>query len=332
MRAGIEAFDFGRQMRQLHQQRRVVGALRAANLRRHGRQVALGVHQRRGDLAGDRQAEQRHQPVGLGVEDALDRPADPPRRQIAGLQHEARAAVGVKPQVGVQFGAAHHPRADQVLLQEVLAHQRSGVTVADGITADDNHMHADQPLTRKRAQPLLRHVTQRRPFERRDDMARRQPAPEGAGLELGVLLPAQVQATDVDAELVRVGCRHRQMLRAQQFTQGFPNARVAVEQPGQVRQRNRRFESVVRAGVDFVVQAFAQRMRPQRAEIAAGDGAGACNRARADAVRAFAMAVECAFVKRAVCGMRAHENSMVGAPGGVAHGCKPRECKACKAG
>ncbi len=256
MGAGVKAFHFTSELGQLAQQFGLGLARGAANLLGHCRQVTFGVLQGGGNMARHRQAEQRHHAVGLDLEQALHGAAEPARVHALHAQQLARKAVGVQAEVGVDTALPFADgRADQAGLVEQRAGPGFARLVVEQGTVGDLHVQTHQPFAGQRAQPFGADLRERRIVQAL--RARRRCAPEGVGLEFGVLLPAQPHAAQVNAQVAGVRCRQRQVARLKQAVQVLARRRRIGREKRQMRKRQGRGQLFVRTGVNLVVQRFA---------------------------------------------------------------------------
>ena len=199
------ALDLRGEPRQLVQQRLVLPVLARDALGQPGERV-LDRHHARREPARDRQRQQRQRAVGLDLEQPLHHAPGLVARERGVEEQEARAAVGVQPEVGVGLADAVAERgADHRVAAEV-HRQRGGVARRLG-RGQQRGVRGDDRLAGQRAQPALGQLRGGVARERRGGVGAR--CDPRVARELAVPLPFQAQRAERQAQVggLRVGRR-----------------------------------------------------------------------------------------------------------------------------
>ena len=210
----VLAFHLAGQAREaIEQLRLLVAAGHADRLGERG-EFFLGDDQQRRRLACRRQSQQGGHAIGVDLQQPLHQPAQAARRQVAGQQHHARAAVGMQREVGVDRavrvgdGRTHQ----RLFMQQRVCEHRCG-QLAPG---QHPHVQRRQAAPRQGGQPVLRHGVHRRGWFVLAEVLGRERAREGPRHEFGVQLPADAKAGQVEADVRAPRIGQWQVVVAQQ--------------------------------------------------------------------------------------------------------------------
>ena len=210
-----EMLDLGGDLQEPVEGLRLVAAL-GGHARDHLGELAVEARHCRGHLAGGRQGQERHRPVGLDLEHPLHdasepAPADPRHRQ----HREAAVPVLVDAEVaGDHRLAVDHPGDREALghepLREVLGDDGIDGVALGAVDADEA---GGDDQARGRGQPVLGEQRRHLAGERRLGQAVEE---QRVGDELGVHLPLQEAAAEGSRIVARTGRRMRRAVAVEQ--------------------------------------------------------------------------------------------------------------------
>jgi hypothetical protein len=280
---GGGTLDPRRQRHQLIEQRLlVVGTCTLALQRGHQvDQRALGLRQRGPQQLGHRQPAQRHQAVGLELEQARGDAAGACWRGIGRRHHQqAFVAVGAQRKVGDgdRMAGAHRAGQRRTVAEPGPGPRHHRLRVVDRVGQHDQ-LHRRHRAAGDGAQPV-RIDTVKRQRQVGQGFKRGRTVKwlhEGVARELAVALPLQAVPRQIQVQEVGLQIGHRQALLARQQAQvrGLGLTRHALVEHGDVHHQRRQRDARRRSRMHLVVQRAALRVVGGKQGVAFAAAAGA---------------------------------------------------------